>query len=115
MSKCQNCGTTKNLVPHYIVPLNRGGRDVSTNKATLCEDCHKLTSSSLSQIRYEYVVKVLKEHPRTPYTEIADKLQTTENVIAQIVLKAKINKDLAKNFTYGKTRSFNLRDFNERY
>ena len=38
--KCMNCGATKNLQYHHIVPARYGGGDVPTNIAVLCGDCH---------------------------------------------------------------------------
>ena len=38
--KCCNCGATKNLQYHHIVPAICGGNDVPTNIAVLCGDCH---------------------------------------------------------------------------
>jgi DNA-binding NarL/FixJ family response regulator len=36
---CCNCSQTADQV-HHIVPLSRGGRDVLSNVASLCADCH---------------------------------------------------------------------------
>jgi hypothetical protein len=38
--KCYNCGSTKNLGYHHIVPVECGGNDVPTNVAVLCDHCH---------------------------------------------------------------------------
>ena len=38
--KCANCGATKNLTYHHIVPVSRGGNDVPSNIAVLCPACH---------------------------------------------------------------------------
>lgn len=38
--KCMNCGETKGLQYHHIVPVICGGNDVPTNIAVLCSDCH---------------------------------------------------------------------------
>ncbi len=38
--KCCNCGSTKNLQYHHIVPAICGGNDVPSNIAVLCSDCH---------------------------------------------------------------------------
>ena len=40
--KCYNCGSTKNLVYHHIVPYCVGGNDVPNNIAVLCSTCHSL-------------------------------------------------------------------------
>ena len=37
---CCNCGTTEHLTYHHIVPIAYGGRDILTNVAVLCSDCH---------------------------------------------------------------------------
>ena len=36
---CANCGSTNGVQPHYIVPLDCGGRDVETNIIPLCRVC----------------------------------------------------------------------------
>ena len=38
--KCVNCGSTKGLMYHHIVPHELGGMDVPSNIAVLCSDCH---------------------------------------------------------------------------
>jgi hypothetical protein len=39
--KCRNCGGTKNLHAHHIVPRVKGGTHELTNLATICRKCHK--------------------------------------------------------------------------
>jgi len=39
---CCNCGSTENLVYHHIVPVVRGGKDVPSNIAVVCCDCHSI-------------------------------------------------------------------------
>ena len=43
---CCNCGADvgDKIEYHHIVPLERGGRDVASNIAPLCYDCHSLCS-----------------------------------------------------------------------
>lgn len=36
---CANCGSTNDVQPHYIVPLDRGGKYVETNIIPLCRVC----------------------------------------------------------------------------
>lgn len=38
--KCVNCGSTKGIVYHHIVPVELGGNEVSSNIAVLCSMCH---------------------------------------------------------------------------
>lgn len=38
--KCYNCGDTKHLTYHHIVPVSRGGNDIPSNIAVLCPVCH---------------------------------------------------------------------------
>jgi 5-methylcytosine-specific restriction endonuclease McrA len=40
--KCGNCGSTKNLDVHHIVPLSCGGSNELGNLKTLCRHCHSL-------------------------------------------------------------------------
>jgi hypothetical protein len=39
---CGNCGETKNVNIHHVVPLSLGGNNVITNMVLLCEKCHGL-------------------------------------------------------------------------
>lgn len=39
---CCNCGTTEHLVYHHIIPVEVGGRDIASNIAVVCADCHSL-------------------------------------------------------------------------
>ncbi len=44
-SRCEICGTSRNLVVHHIEPRRMGGSrrpeiEASTNKAILCRPCH---------------------------------------------------------------------------
>lgn len=38
--KCINCGSTKGIVYHHIVPVEYGGNEVPSNIAVLCSVCH---------------------------------------------------------------------------
>ncbi len=38
--KCVNCGSTKGIVYHHIVPVEFGGNEVPSNIAVLCSVCH---------------------------------------------------------------------------
>lgn len=38
--KCINCGSTKGLQYHHIVPVICGGNDIPSNVAVLCGNCH---------------------------------------------------------------------------
>jgi hypothetical protein len=40
--RCGNCGSTRNLHVHHIVPLSKGGVNSESNLRTLCKDCHAL-------------------------------------------------------------------------
>ena len=42
--KCFNCGETKHLTYHHIVPVIMGGNDVLSNIAVLCPVCHAKAS-----------------------------------------------------------------------
>lgn len=37
---CCNCGSTKMVELHHIVPLIAGGRDIRSNMVPLCTECH---------------------------------------------------------------------------
>lgn len=38
--KCVNCGSTRSIGFHHIVPVECGGNDVPSNVAVLCSKCH---------------------------------------------------------------------------
>lgn len=38
--KCCNCGATKSIQYHHIVPVIYGGNEVPSNVVALCSDCH---------------------------------------------------------------------------
>ena len=38
--RCMNCGATKGLQYHHIVPVSCGGQDAPSNIAVVCADCH---------------------------------------------------------------------------
>ena len=40
--KCRNCGSTKSIEYHHIIPLVFGGKDVLSNIVPICSDCHAL-------------------------------------------------------------------------
>ena len=48
---CCNCGATENLVYHHIVPVSVGGKDIASNIAVVCPDCHGLIH------RYDEIAK----------------------------------------------------------
>lgn len=37
---CCNCGSTKDLQYHHIIPISIGGQDINSNMCCLCYDCH---------------------------------------------------------------------------
>ena len=37
---CCNCGSTENLIFHHIVPVSVGGKNIASNIAVVCPDCH---------------------------------------------------------------------------
>lgn len=39
--QCCNCGSTKELEYHHIVPISLGGNDINSNIACLCYACHQ--------------------------------------------------------------------------
>lgn len=40
-TQCCNCGATKELEYHHIVPVSLGGNDINSNMACLCYSCHQ--------------------------------------------------------------------------
>ena len=38
--RCANCGDTKALQYHHIVPLSCGGNEIPSNVVCLCGSCH---------------------------------------------------------------------------
>lgn len=47
--KCGNCGGSKDLNVHHIVPKGRGGTHNLSNLKTLCKDCHKKVHPFMSK------------------------------------------------------------------
>ena len=41
MDVCCGCGAREGLMLRYILPLERGGRDVETNKVMVCGKCNE--------------------------------------------------------------------------
>lgn len=39
-NKCVDCGGTKKLQAHHIIPLSKGGTNTNFNLIALCEACH---------------------------------------------------------------------------
>lgn len=40
-NRCANCGSSKDLQIHHIVPVSNGGKETLGNLTVLCLDCHK--------------------------------------------------------------------------
>lgn len=47
-NQCQNCGSTKNLQIHHIVPIGNGGNETLGNMTVLCVECHIKAHKSLN-------------------------------------------------------------------
>lgn len=47
-NSCVNCGSTKDISYHHIVPLSLGGTNNITNIVPLCDRCHKLAHGSVN-------------------------------------------------------------------
>ena len=39
-NRCVNCGISRNLRFHHVVPLRSGGHDAHSNIVVLCHECH---------------------------------------------------------------------------
>lgn len=55
MAICVNCGATKNLIRHHIVPIALGGTNNSGNIVILCENCHKIVHGKTSNLSIAYL------------------------------------------------------------
>lgn len=42
LASCANCASSEELREHHVVPLAKGGRDIASNRITLCHHCHVL-------------------------------------------------------------------------
>lgn len=63
--KCMNCGSTKDLQYHHIVPVIYGGNDVPTNIMVLCGNCHsKVHYGKGSTVDHGEAVKIGQERAR---------------------------------------------------
>ncbi len=40
-TECCNCGSTKELEYHHIIPISLGGNDINSNMVCLCYPCHQ--------------------------------------------------------------------------
>lgn len=84
-SICCNCGTEcgKDIEYHHIVPLERGGRDVLSNLAPVCYDCH-------TKIHFDFERKKPERRGRKPKTYDQDLMN---NVFGRYVNKELSEKD----------------------
>lgn len=65
---CTNCGSSRTLQAHHVVPLSKGGTNKLTNLKLLCERCHKrahggkefTTSNSAAPLAIADRVQLLK-------------------------------------------------------
>ena len=59
--KCKNCGSTKNLHAHHIIPRKvlKSAEFIRANGVTLCSSCHKKTPSwgGRNKDLYQYVIE----------------------------------------------------------
>lgn len=80
---CCNCGKEcgDEIEYHHIVPLEWGGRDVETNVAALCADCHSMCTHGFVHKKAEK-----SGRPRKVYDE----------TLADIVFTKYINKQLSE-------------------
>lgn len=63
-SVCCNCGKEcgKDIEYHHIVPLERGGKDIVSNLAPLCYECHTICHFPYERKKPERVGRKRKEY-----------------------------------------------------
>lgn len=86
--RCGNCGSENNIQYHHIVPLAKGGNDILSNIAPLCEDCHRLVHGRHSSgISHSELTKLGIERARAEGKQIGlikgTKLTTKKSVEAK--------------------------------
>lgn len=61
---CCNCGKEcgAEIEYHHVVPLERGGKDILSNLAPLCYECHSLCHFSFERKKPERVGRKRKEY-----------------------------------------------------
>ena len=69
---CTNCGSSRTLQAHHVVPLSKGGTNKLTNLKLLCERCH----------RREHGGKEFMSGKSGEPLAIADRVQLLKNAIA---------------------------------
>ena len=80
--ECVNCGSTKNLHAHHIIPSAQGGKDRENNGITLCKECHKkLHGKKKNTERKEFKGKIIDIHYRNP--EEITELLTLRKIIGR--------------------------------
>lgn len=48
--QCCNCSSPEDLHLHYIIPLDKGGNDIPSNRVQVCGTCLQLLHPSLSSL-----------------------------------------------------------------
>ena len=58
LKKCERCGREDRLERDHIIPLSKGGSDISENLHYLCNICHKFRHAE------DNVLRAIKKHER---------------------------------------------------
>ena len=83
--KCMNCGSTKGIIYHHIVPVTLGGNEVPSNIAVLCSVCHgKVHLGKDGVIDHGQLVKSGQERARKNGKTIGRPSADGENIIRAI-------------------------------
>ena len=83
--QCCNCGSTEDLVYHHIVPVEVGGKNVTTNIAVVCAECHgKIHYGEKGVITHGYLIKDGIKKAREKGVKLGRKSADYENVMRLI-------------------------------
>lgn len=114
-SKCEKCGSTKNLVVHHLMPQQNGGSDEKENAVVLCRSCHAKVHFAMGTNDCTTRHPKIKKYPAQINIAISDSLKATlddlsescgESIseIARRGLEREIAKLVAKQRQVGETQ-----------
>lgn len=80
-TECCNCGSTKELEYHHIIPISLGGNDINSNMVCLCYPCHqKIHYGESKHGLHSTIIKKGIENARAKGKQIGRKKTTEESI-----------------------------------
>ena len=87
--RCMNCGSTKDLQYHHIVPYSVGGNEVPSNISVLCIDCHsKIHYDESGKIAHSQLVRDGIARAKTAGVKLGRRRKDTEELMRLIAEKS---------------------------